>query len=185
MCQSHHKSGILCFAMHSLLSVGTCLKPHNLLPKEKQNKKKELLYIYLNNNIKFLKSALIPAQPLLQGWALSWLLTNCSLKPWTQVKVWKMKLMESHGCEGESLEIPAGNPAIPFEMRGTVLCTYSQVCPGKEQLQTEPGIVSVPPVWEANQGQRTVKYLQTRTTGSYGPDQQRAQPHSSSVLPNL
>lgn len=168
--------------MHNLLSVGTCWKTHNLLPKKK---KKKLLFIYLNNNIKFLKSALIPARALVQGWPLSCLLTNCSLKPRTQVKVWKMKLMESHGFEGESLEIPAGKPAIPFEIY-TVLCTYSQVCPGKRGASDRAWNCLSSNSLGSKPRTKDCEFIYIQEPhGNYGPDQEWAQPHSSSVLPNL
>lgn len=66
---------------------------------------------------------------------------------------------------------------IPFEMLNySPMYIFTSVL-GIEELQTEPGIVSVPPVWEASQGQRTVNYLQTRTTGQLwraGPAQSSA-----------
>lgn len=167
--------------MHNLLSVGTCLKTHNLLPKRK---KKKLLYIYLNNNIKFLKSALIPARPLLQGWALSCLLTHCSLRPRTQVKLWKMKPVESHGFEGESLEMPAGEPGrLPFPL-STVLWTNPQVCPGKTGASARACLSSNSLGSKPRTKDWEFIYIQ-EPHGNYGADQEWAQPHSSSVLPNL
>lgn len=88
----------------------------------------------------------------------------CSQKPWTQVELWR-SCWEGRELEEKawSLSREAWQPALPLERTDPVLCTHSQVCPGTGELRTEPGIVSVPPVWEANQGQRTVNYLQTRT----------------------
>lgn len=82
-----------------------------------------LLDIYLNSNIKFLKSAL----PLLQGWALSCLLTNCG---GLEDDTW----VGSHGLEGGSLETAAGKAGSCHSL-WNVLCTYPQVCPGRG----EPG----------------------------------------------
>lgn len=172
--------------MHNLLSVGTCLKTHNLLPKGKE--KKKLLYIYLNNNIKLLKSALIPARPLLQGWALSCLLTNCSLKPRTQVKVWKMKLMESHGFGGESLEIPAGKPgSLPFPLKLQIQSyVHIHKCVlGKSSLGQSLELPQFQQAGKQTKDKGLWIIYRQEPRGNYGPEQHWAQPHSSSVLPNL
>lgn len=89
LCQSHHKSGIVLLCHAQPAECRDLLKNPELFTKRRR--KKKLLYIYLNNNIKFLKSALFPAG---MGSVLS-----CSLiVHWNSDTGGALEVMESHGC---------------------------------------------------------------------------------------
>lgn len=186
MCQSPHKSGIFCFAMHDLLSVGTCLKTHNLLPKEeeKKNNEKELLYIYLNNNIKCLKSALLSQQgpsALGMGSVLSAhsLFTEDTGAAWGdgsdgKPRIWRRK-------PGDS----SRKGFIPFEMPDPVLCTYSQVSWEWRSFGQSLELSQFHQFGKQGKDKGLGIIYRQEAHGSCGAGQQGAQPHSSSVLPNL
>lgn len=72
--------------------------------------------------------------------------------------------------------------SLPFPLKYTQSYVHIHKCVlGKEELQTEPGIVSVPTVWETNQEQRTVN-LSTYKNHMATMDQTRSELSPTALL---